>query len=98
MAKNFIVLFTLLLVLRCFVQTEASQGVDVSQPTSIDVFSCLKQKGYDFAIVRAFRSTGVPDYNAPQSIRNAQSANLAVVEVYMFPCPKCGNAEKQVCL
>ncbi len=77
-------------------QTEASQGIDVSQSTSTKTFSCLKEKGYDFAIVRAFRSVGLPDYNAPQTIRNAREANFTTVEAYMFPCPKCGNAQKQV--
>lgn len=96
MVKYFIVCFSLAIILRSIIGTEATQGIDVSQPASTEIFSCLKQTGYDFAIVRAFRSSGMPDYNAPQTIRNARQANFATVEAYMFPCPKCGNAQKQV--
>ena len=98
MVKYFIVCFSLAIILRSIIGTEARQGIDVSQPASTEIFSCLKQTGYDFAIVRAFRSSGMPDYNAPQTIRNARQANFATVEAYMFPCPKCGNAQKQVCV
>jgi hypothetical protein len=98
MVKYFIVCFSLAIILRSIIGTEATQGIDVSQPASTEIFSCLKQTGYDFAIVRAFRSSGMPDYNAPQTIRNARQANFATVEAYMFPCPKCGNAQKQVCV
>lgn len=85
-----------ILLLQCITGTEERQGVDVSQPTNTKIFSCLKHDGYDFVIVRAFRSLGVPDYNAPVNIRNARQANITTVEAYMFPCPKCGNAQKQV--
>ena len=33
-------------------------GVDVSQPTSQSAFSCLKNNGYSYAIVRAHYSDG----------------------------------------
>ena len=94
MVNHFIVCLPLAIL--CIVLIEARQGIDVSQPFSTEIFSCLKQKGYDFAIVRAFRSNGEPDYNAPENIRNARNANFDTVQAYMFPCPKCGNAQKQV--
>lgn len=33
-------------------------GVDVATLTSVAAFNCLKQKGYQYAIVRAYRSFG----------------------------------------
>ena len=33
-------------------------GVDISSPISVAAFSCLKNTGYNFAIVRAYQSTG----------------------------------------
>ena len=77
-------------------ETVSRQGIDLSAPATTEAFRCLKQKGFNFVIVRAFRSLGIPDYNAPQNIRNAREANMDTVEAYMFPCPKQGNAQKQV--
>ena len=98
MAYSFIVCFPLVILLQCIAGTEARQGIDLSQPTNTKTFSCLKHEGYDFVIVRAFRSNGKPDHNAPLNIQNARQANMTTVEAYMFPCPKCGNAQKQVIL
>ena len=92
-----IVCFPLVILLQCITGTEERKGIDLSQRANIKIFSCLKHEGYDFVIVRAFRSNGIPDYNAPLNIRNARQANITAVEAYMFPCPKCGiNAQKQV--
>lgn len=89
--------FTLMLVIVAYIiKTDASLGIDFSDSINVASLACLKESGYDFAIVRAFRSSGIPDENAPASIRNVRSANISSVEVYMFPCPKCGNAQKQV--
>ena len=43
-----------------------------------------------------FLFVGVPDSNAKASIENARAAGISNVDVYMFPCPKCGNASGQV--
>eukprot|EP01089_Gocevia_fonbrunei_P014493 TRINITY_DN3983_c0_g1_i7.p1 TRINITY_DN3983_c0_g1~~TRINITY_DN3983_c0_g1_i7.p1 ORF type:complete len:216 (-),score=55.47 TRINITY_DN3983_c0_g1_i7:314-961(-) len=88
----------LAIVLCCFAAAvvEATYGVDVSQRTSRSSFECLKGRGIDFAVVRAFESIGRPDPNAPGTVADAWAAGLAHVDVYMFPCPTCGNPAGQV--
>lgn len=71
-------------------------GVDVSQLTSESSFSCLVSSNLTFAVVRAYQSVGRPDPNAAASINNAWNAGMEHVDVYMFPCPTCGNPEGQV--
>ena len=63
----------------------AVNGVDLYSPTSITTFTCLKNNGNSFAIIRAFRSTGVLDNNANNNLQNARAAGLST-EIYMFPC------------
>jgi hypothetical protein len=38
-----------------------TRGVDLSTSTSQNAFSCLKSKGYTFAVVRCYESVGHPD-------------------------------------
>jgi GH25 family lysozyme M1 (1,4-beta-N-acetylmuramidase) len=71
---------------------EATLGVDVSQPTSVSAFSCLKNNGYHFAIVRGYQSNGHPDPNCPSTVSHAWSAGMSHVDVYMFPCPQCSKS------
>lgn len=87
-------------------------GIDVSSSISVDTFNCLKNSGFDFVIVRAYQSickyayvhimyfticVGSPDHNAPGTIRNARSAGIKYVDVYMFPSPRCSrSATEQV--
>jgi len=71
-------------------------GADVSQATSKDSFACLVGNNITFTIVRAYESVGRPDPNAPGTVKNAWAGGMAHVDVYMFPCPKCGNAAGQV--
>ncbi|XP_065183148.1 probable GH family 25 lysozyme 2 [Sycon ciliatum] len=71
-------------------------GVDVSQPTGLTAFKCLKQSGHKFAIVRAYESIGAPDSHAPATISNAWGADFSHVDVYLFPCYRCGNPAAQV--
>ncbi|XP_062498881.1 uncharacterized protein LOC134176211 [Corticium candelabrum] len=71
-------------------------GVDVSQPTSQSAFSCLKNNGYSYAIVRAHHSNGGVDKNAVETVANAWSAGMSHVDVYLFPCYSCGDPEGQV--
>jgi len=40
--------------------------------------------------------TGEVDPNASGNIGNARAAGIPYVDVYMFPCPKCGNPSGQV--
>lgn len=44
-------------------------GVDVSESVSESDFRCLLNANLEFAIVRAFRSTGSVDPNAPATVR-----------------------------
>ena len=67
-----------LLVSLCLIQTIATiNGVDLFAATSVSTFTCLKNSGNSFAIIRAFRSTGVPDSNANSNLQNAKTAGLA---------------------
>ena len=63
----------------------AINGVDLYSPTSITTFTCLRNNGNSFAIIRAFRSTGAFDNNANNNLQNAKAAGLAT-DIYMFPC------------
>lgn len=74
----------------------ATYGLDVSQSTSQSSFSCLKSNGYNFAIVRVYRSSGSVDPNGPSTIHNAWNGGMAHVDGYLFPCYSCGNPAKQV--
>jgi len=68
---------------------EAAKGIDVSTSVSRDEFVCLKENGYNLVVVRAYRSFGIPDRKADQTLRNAWSAGFRYIDVYLFPCPKC---------
>jgi len=54
----------------------------------------MVQQNYSFVVVRAFRSIGQVDTNAPTTIQNAWAANMDSVDVYMFPCPKCSASPR----
>jgi hypothetical protein len=41
----------------------ATSGVDVSQRTYVDNWSCMVNNGKSFAIVRVYQSNGQPDPN-----------------------------------
>ncbi len=71
-------------------------GVDVSQATSVSSFSCLKNNGYNFAIVRVYQSSGKVDPNGATSISNAWAGGMAHVDGYIFPCYSCGNPAGQM--
>jgi hypothetical protein len=76
------------------VQTFAVSGIDIANPTSAATFTCLKNQGNTFAIVRAYRSTGTLDPNGNSNLQNARTAGLST-DVYMFPC-RGKNATTQV--
>lgn len=77
--------------------TEATKGIDVSTLVYPKDFECLKNEGYEFLIVRGYRSYGAPDPNAIHTIANARQAGFKYIDVYMFPCPKCSkSASEQV--
>ena len=70
--------------------------VDVSTSVSTDQFQCLSSQGVSGVVVRAWRSLGDFDKNAPATVASAHQAGIPNVDVYMFPCIKCGNFEDQV--
>jgi len=71
-------------------------GVDISDAVSLTDFQCLYQKSFTYAIVRYFRSTGQVDPNCAASVRNAHSAGLSNVDLYVFPCFSCGRGGNQI--
>ena len=67
----------------------SSYGVDVSQPITSTVASCLASAGIKFIIPRGYKSTGSVDTNVCTTLKYAYSAGIATRDVYMFPCPTC---------
>ena len=74
----------------------ATVGVDLSQLTSQSSFDCVKNLGYDFAIVRVYCSPGYVDSNGPTNIARAWASGMAHVDGYIFPCYSCGNPSGQM--
>ncbi len=65
-------------------ESQATKGVDLS--TSFNNFSCFKSNGISFVITRAWKSNGAFDSVSLTNIKNARSAGIPYVDVYMFPC------------
>jgi GH25 family lysozyme M1 (1,4-beta-N-acetylmuramidase) len=84
-----------LFALYCLVPVEGV-GVDVSALVSTSTWRCLKDNGHHFAIVRCWESVGHPDPNCPHTIKNAHEAGINDTDIYMFPCPHCGDPKGQV--
>jgi len=65
------------------------RGADISSFASADAFKCLKKDGYQYFVVRAFRSSGTVDPNAAQTLKNAAAAGFTKenLGVYIFPRP-----------
>lgn len=63
----------------------AATGIDLYAATTASTFTCLKNSGYSFAIIRAFRSSGILDTNAASNLQNAKAAGF-LTDIYMFPC------------
>jgi hypothetical protein len=85
----------------------AKAGVDLSVVTDAATWDCLVSNNVEFAIIRAYRSLGQVDSNAPTSVSLALKAGVKSVDAYMFPCITsssyavshnitCDSAEKQV--
>ncbi|KAA0146913.1 hypothetical protein FNF31_01412 [Cafeteria roenbergensis] len=77
---------TALLAAAALPQAFATYGMDVSALVTADQYKCLKGKGIDFSIVRAWRSYGGFDSNARASVSNAWAGGMKNVDVYLFPC------------
>jgi len=74
----------------------ATYGLDLSSACAESTFACLKSAGYRFAVPRGYCSDGVVDPNVINTVKNAWAGGMAHVDVYMFPCPTCGNPAGQV--
>jgi len=64
---------------------KAELGIDVSQLFSVENYTCAKNNGITFGIVRGYCSFGGLDRNTNQSLENMKKAGLKT-DVYMFPC------------
>lgn len=61
-------------------------GIDLSVPTNSSTFDCLvNEQKVEYAIFRTFRSIGIVDENAPDSIRAAHKAGITALSAYIFP-------------
>ena len=60
-------------------------GVDVSQLFTTSTYQCMKNNGYQFAIIRGYYSYGAVDVNVVHNLQNAKAAGL-ITDIYMFPC------------
>jgi len=56
----------------------------------------MKNYGITFGIIRGYLSLGRPDANVVGTVNNAWNGGMSYVDVYMFPCPTCGNPAGQV--
>jgi len=74
----------------------ATTGIDVSQLFPVSSWKCVRDYGYKFAIIRGYMSVGKVDPNVAASVNNAWAGGMDHVDLYMFPCPKCGNARGQI--
>jgi len=70
----------------------ATTGVDVSTRLTTSTWQCLKNSGKSFGVIRAYRSDGSVDPNAPATVADAWSGGMAHVDIYMFPCPHCSKS------
>jgi hypothetical protein len=95
MARGLYLALCLVLVVASVLPAQARLGVDVSTLTSQSSFACMVNAGYNFAIIRAYRSSGTVDPNAVQSIKNAWAGGMKYVDVYMFPNPQTNNGAQQ---
>jgi hypothetical protein len=77
--------------------TGSIYGVDTQDTVTTSDASCLKSKGVDLIIVRAFRSTGAVDTTACPSLENAKTEKISIRDAYIFPCPTCSaSATSQI--
>ena len=58
-------------------------------------FGKLYDEGYTFALIRGYRSNGKVDDNVVSNIKNANTGRMKFVDVYIFPCQKCGDPAGQ---
>lgn len=75
----------------------AKFGFDASAgPFNVASMTCMKNNGFTFAIFRGYRSYGVVDPNVRTNVINANAGGIRDVDIYIYPCSKCGNPRSQV--
>ena len=72
-------------------------GIDFQNNITLSQFTCLKnEQEKDFVILRAYRSFGAVDPSINTNLAYAKQAGFKYIDIYMFPCFKCGNPKGQV--
>ena len=72
---------------------EARKGIDVSRMMFTFDLKCFKGSGYEFVVVRAYRTIGCfPDPDASDTILKARDAGFEHIDIYMSPCPGGGKS------
>ena len=68
--------------------TKAGKGLDVSRLMFQFDLEYFKEKGYEFVVVRAYRTIGCfPDTDGSDTIVKAKRAGFENIAIYMSPCP-----------
>lgn len=84
----FLVASLILVVSSTMHQVHATLGLDLSYfqgEVSQDSWKCLHDKGYQFAIIQAYRSNGVTNPYVATDIARAKAAGFKNVDIYVFP-------------
>lgn len=82
---------------------EATRGLDLSVfqgEVSQSSWNCLKNSGYEFAIIHAWQSTGKSNPYVNTDIARARNAGFKYIDIYVFPdfhmgIQSAGNQLKQ---
>ena len=69
---------------------EGGRGVAINS-ASLHSLQCLRKKEYHFVVVDVSNNN-----NAGETIKHARQAGFKMVDGYIFPCPKCDDAKKEV--
>ena len=70
------------------------KGVDCAYAYPQESWDCLKSKGYDFAVIRCYRSVGKPDDACAESVLKARKAGMSPIDLYFFPDRDTDAAEQ----
>jgi hypothetical protein len=66
-----------ILFLTCMVSPVSGvNGVDMSTLVTKSSFECLKRNGINFAIIRCYMKSDIPDPNCPVTVANAWAAGI----------------------
>ena len=81
----------------CLTITQARKGIDVSRLVFTFDLKCFKEKGYEFVVVRAYRTIGCfPDPDGSDTMLKAKEAGFQHIGISMSPCPGDKSATAQV--